>query len=770
MENKGQLMDQNKMAVPSVLYLASSGDLHIQLRKDGFSYDVFDHCERPRVNGINAFCGLDSTMISEVNTHRVDVTFKNCNVNSTITASEQIESTYHYYTTGTGDAGAIHVRKFGRVLYENVYEGIDILFQMNQGARFEYDIILHPGADISLVKFLYEGQREISVSEYKVKLKLAFNELEENIPFSYHSKSGAPLCIQYSHCGNEVSFHTHENIDDGAVIDPIPNLIYASLFGGSGNDRVFDSKVMDNGDLIIYGLTSSTDIIATSGAFQSVIGSPNQPDVFIQKWSSNNQLLWSTYFGGSASESAGRMHASESQGITITGATASSNQIASSGVYQSTIGGDSDAFLARFNLDGIRLWSTYYGGSQFDSFNSHVVSGDVITCVGSSLSANFPITVDALQGTQQGLGDAVLVKWSMNGTPSYSTYLGSANDDKFLLVDIASNGNTYVSGSTKSVSGIQFNAFQSAYGGGFNDGWLACFDPTMNLIFSSYFGGTLEESIIDIELLSDGNFAICGFTHSTSNMVTDAAYKTVPEALDGFVSIFSSGGMLLYSTYFGGERDEFITSIKQESGQIMIAGMTNSISQISTFNAHQESLHDPLLTNNDANDGFIASLSADLSTLNWGSYFGNYKFDAVQSLSISNGELIALGQSNSTSDLPINQQSSFVTSNAFQQNNNGAGDIFIAKFNNFLEVNSPEMLSAMVIFPNPAKEVLKVHLPLLDDWSFLIYDGNGKIVATNSRRHIQSDSMDIHHLQTGVYQFVAIASTGVMYRHRFFKD
>ena len=164
------------------------------------------------------------------------------------------------------------------------------------------------------------------------------------------------------------------------------HVIYSSYYGGEG-DEMNENVIADHeGNYVLTGVTLSPTHIASQNAYQDSLN--DGEDGFIAKFDSNNHLLWSTYFGGSNSSS---IKTDEIRGVAldnqnniiVVGATNSTSGIASSNAYQSTYGGGgSDGFVAKFSSDGNLLWSTYFGGQQYDDFYSVKVtsSGKIITC------------------------------------------------------------------------------------------------------------------------------------------------------------------------------------------------------------------------------------------------------------------------------------------------------------------------------------------------------------------------------------------------------
>jgi hypothetical protein len=148
-------------------------------------------------------------------------------------------------------------------------------------------------------------------------------------------------------------------------------LLYSSYLGGTNNDYGRDIAVDNTGNIYLTGYTRSTDFP------NKYRGLPNNSwrelrclfDQILQQWT----LMYSTYLGGSGSDS-GYGNALDNAGnIYITGYTASTNFPTTNGVYQANNAGGNDAFITKFNSDGSLVYSTYLGGSNSDAGNAIAV-------------------------------------------------------------------------------------------------------------------------------------------------------------------------------------------------------------------------------------------------------------------------------------------------------------------------------------------------------------------------------------------------------------
>jgi len=211
-----------------------------------------------------------------------------------------------------------------------------------------------------------------------------------------------------------------------AKFDPLGSRQWCTYYGGSGQDWFFNSAFDASGNIYIAGTTStpSTGIISTAGAHQVNYGGGTF-DAFLLKLNTNGIRQWCTFYGGAGVDDYNWCEVDATGNVYLTGNTNSNGTgiISTPCAYQlNYAGGGMDAYLAKFNSNGTRLWGTYYGGS---------------------------------------------------GTEEWST----------CSADVL--GNVYLTGRTSSTSGAVFasaGCHQSVYGGNSFDGYIAKFDgciPTL---------------------------------------------------------------------------------------------------------------------------------------------------------------------------------------------------------------------------------------------------------------------------------------------------
>src|SRR5207248_86236 len=186
------------------------------------------------------------------------------------------------------------------------------------------------------------------------------------------------------------------------VIDPV--LVYSSYLGGNGQDAAEAIFVERGGNVYLTGETLSANFPPLA-AYDAVFNGSN--DVFVTKFNANGTaLVYSTYFGGSGNDLGQGIAVDSSGNAYITGHTDSTN-FPTKNAFQSSVagGGFSDAFLVKLGPAGSTLlYSTYFGGGNFDSGNAIAVdsSGKAYLAGETSSDSGFPTVFKPFQARAGG--------------------------------------------------------------------------------------------------------------------------------------------------------------------------------------------------------------------------------------------------------------------------------------------------------------------------------------------------------------------------------
>jgi hypothetical protein len=355
--NQGQILDQNGKPNPDVLYLLASGQgMNTQLRKNGFSYDIYS----THKNGETEF-------------NRIDIDFIGSNPSIEVIASEEQSSRFNYYHSGSTSFAQEHVSNFNTVTYKNVYPNIDVIFKVLDASNsVKYDIVLHPGADLNAIQFQYSGAENLEIKEEALAIKTNLRVLQESIPLSYYQEDLSTQDVTFqSQDGTSnpqlIGFTLSSPLDitKTLVIDPVPAFVWGKYIGDSLITHT-NSVITDRfGFVYICGSTQSVNNIATAGAYQTTL-TDSINDAYVTKYNNYGNVIWSTYFGGEANDVANDVYVDTSFNVFLAGATNSLTGIVDSLGYQDTLGGNTDAFIAKFTDSGALVWSSYFGGDSID--------------------------------------------------------------------------------------------------------------------------------------------------------------------------------------------------------------------------------------------------------------------------------------------------------------------------------------------------------------------------------------------------------------------
>jgi hypothetical protein len=459
-------------------------------------------------------------------------------------------------------------------------------------------------------------------------------------------------------------------VNETLVIDPVPNRLWGTYYGGSDYEYLYTSDALEvdgSGFLYIVGKTNSITDIASTGAYD-VVKDPVADDAFLSKFNSSGTRVWATYYGGSDWDIGHAVSITPSGNIYFTGRTTSTTAIASTGAWDVTYGGNYDAFLVKFSSSGFRIWGTYYGGSGGDYPSGLSVDlNENVYLVGDTQSSLDIATLGAWDEIL-GSNDAFLVKFNSSGSRVWGTYYGGNGGSIGLALALDPLGNIYIVGRTTSTTSIaSTGAWDESFSGG-ADCFLAKFNSSGSRIWGTYYGGSGWESPNALSVDANGNIYIVGNTRSFSDIATLGAWDVSFGGNDDvFLAKFNASGSRIWSTYYGGiGEDVGLGSTIDNSGNVYIIGKTKSSSDIASTEAWDVSYGGNY-------DVFLAKFTSSGSRL-WGTYYGGNGDDVGISVAIENssGNIYIAGYTNSSSDIS--------STGAWDTTLGGTSDVFFVKF------------------------------------------------------------------------------------------
>ncbi|MEO8588726.1 MAG: hypothetical protein ABI432_05105, partial [Flavobacteriales bacterium] len=543
-------------------------------------------------------------------TYRMDMMLDGADANARITTEGRSSDYTHYY-----NHDALDVHTYSKVTYHEIYPGIDwVVYTTEKGMK--YDFVVRPGADPNQIRMRFKDHEELSVDdegnlihgnrmgrfteerpvsfqdgkEVQTRFLLEGNMLRfalENYDRSrtltidpariwgtYYGGSSLDQALDcavdgsgnvylagYAYSADAIASGGHQNSSAGssdaflAKFDPSGIRLWGTYYGGQETEFGVDCWVDGSNNVYLSGETKSSAGIATADAHQTAHAGTENFDVFLVKFDATGTRLWGTYYGGSETDTDAHCAVDATGNVYVSGTTSSSSGIASGG-HQNVFGGIGnlvhDAFLVKFSPTGTRLWATYYGGPQTESFTDCAVDANGAVYLSGTTNSSTAIASGGHQNTLVGVGygDAFLVKFNASGVREWGTYYGGTDFDGAVSCAVDGVGNVYMAGTTQSDSGIASGGHQNTRSGG-EDAYLVKFNTSGVRLWATYYGGGSAESGRDCATDGNNNVYLTGTTASPTGISSNGFQDTYAGGWDGYLVKFNSDGTRKWGTYYG---------------------------------------------------------------------------------------------------------------------------------------------------------------------------------------------------------------------------
>ena len=588
-ENKGQVRDQNREPRTDIQFsLKAAGGLTIFIGDGAIHYqfskpdkEVAKTSKQDMMNPDRKPEQVTYTM------DRMDVELVGANKHAQVITEQKQEYYENYFTDWSGEKGAT-AHGFGKITYKDIYPNIDWVLYVNNG-QLKHEFVVRQGGKVSDIQLKYGGAKELKLNaDGSLTANTPQGTITEQAPNTYQ-KDGKKVTSSFRLSNNVLSYTTGSYHGE-LIIDP--TLIWATYFGGSGADYGKSVKTDASGNIYLVGNTNSTSAIATSGAYHTTLAGSNdvflakftnagaivyatyyggsgddqgnsvaidpagyvyvagtttstsgiafatgyQPtfgggsqDGFLVKFNFAGTPIDGTYYGGSDYDQGQVVTVDGSGNVFLSGTTLSTTGISTPGAYQVAISStDYDTYLVKFNSSGVRQWGTYFGGNGGDYSYSLAAdgSGNIYLC-GVTYSTVGVATPGAHQTVFGGSWDGYLAKFDGSGGIQWATYYGGTSLDYGQSVALDAAGNVYMAGDANSTTAIATpGSYQPAIAGG-GDAYLVQFNSAGVRQWATYYGGTLTDHGNCITSDASGNIYMGGYTNSAGGIATPGAYQTV---------------------------------------------------------------------------------------------------------------------------------------------------------------------------------------------------------------------------------------------------
>jgi hypothetical protein len=616
-----------------------------------------------------------------------------------IAALDELPGKSNYFIGNKPSGWHTDVPNYRKVAERDVYRGIDLIYYGTQ-RQLEYDFVVAPGADPQLIQLVFHGAKQLRTdSQGELVVSVAGGEVVLHKPVAYQEANGVrhPVAAEFAMKGTHtVAFQVGEyDRRLPVVIDPI--LSYSTYLGGSGIDVANGIAVASDGTAFVVGSTHSIDFPTTHSLQPDHGGGDDFPqDAFVTKLSADGKtLLYSTYLGGENQDSGNGIAVDSFGNAYVVGTTFSPHFPVTLPVFDAGCGGDGRC------------------GATFNT-ESAIVSNAFVAKLNTA-------------------GSALI----------YSTFLGNYEDVTGTAIAVDADGNAYVTGQTTPmidptvtitppapapepfpiVGGFKGNTVANGFVG-ITNAYIAKFSPSgISLLYSSYIGGTSEDSGNGVAADSSGNAYVTGLANSIDFPVLGALQITKAGAGDAFLTKVNTTltgiASLSYSTFIGGTGQDQGNGVAVDpTGKAYVVGTTKSVASTLGFTPPSGAVQPncdvppspapPPPPSTCQGDAFIAKFdttATDAASLTYFTYLGGTLADQGNGIAFdTNGNAYVVGTTVSQ-DFPT-------TTPVFQPKYGGGNaDAFVTKldpaaanllYSSYLGGSNTESGNGIAIDPHPS--------------------------------------------------------------------
>jgi hypothetical protein len=671
LENRGRVTDTDGRLRDDVLFTSRSNGVQLFFLKDRICYvfhkDASKHHDAAR--DVSLLRPLQDNARAVFHTLRMDMVLIGANARAQVRAEGATDIVTHIYT-GQTPGGITGLRSFERLVYENIFDNIDLVFY-STSAGLKYDFIVRPGGDPSAIRFRYEGASSVAPNDAGgLTIVNPLGELREGKPLASLAgdgksaqAAGAPPACAFRIQEGVVSFSMSSH-DASATLTIDPTLHWGTYFGGANYERATGLRTFVNGDVVVCGNTFSSTLVATPGTIQTT--NAGDLDVFIARFSNTGAMLWYTLYGGAMNDEATSVAIDIAGNPVITGSTLSPNFPVTPGAFQTAWAGGDDPFVLKLTSAGIRLWSTFFGGSTDDQASSIAVNGGGdIAITGWTNSSNFPVTPSASQPSIAGSSDVFVALLTASGGRVWATYHGGIYSEGGEGIAFDNGGNVVITGETFSPNfPISAGAFQTVHHGS-NDAFLAKYDAVGAVLWSTLFGGAGNDISRSIAVDDSNQIVFAGVTTSSDLPVPPSAFlASLTGGEDAFLAAFAPDGARRWATYYGGVLNDGAFALGTDRlRNIVFTGQTYS----PNFPVSPGALYPSKSGTADA----VVVKFAPGGTRLWSTFYGGSFDESADATAVQYSGNVFLAGWTTSSNLPIQS--------AFQPANAGNFDAYVTK-------------------------------------------------------------------------------------------
>ncbi len=530
----------------------------------------------------------------------------------------------------------------------------------------------------------------------------------------------------------------------GALYAVDPNFEWGFSFGGTYFESPRKVAVDHAHNVIITGYYNETVDFDPSEVVENRTSSKD--DIFIQKLSSNGDLIWVKTIGGSSFD-VGFSHAIDSRGnIYVTGYFNETVDFdPNSGVSNLTAGAEQDLFILKLSSDGELIWVKQIGSEGYDSGRSIALDLNENIYV----TGHYTGTVDFDPGPDTFFlnnSGIFVLKLDHNGNFIWAKNMsGGKGFTRGESISTDQNNNVYVAGRLEST--VDFDPGPEEYNLTSNgvDSYILKLTTDGDFVWAKQIGGEHSDILNKITVDKNNNVLATGYFIQNADFDPGPAVVNLTNTYspDIFILKLNSDGEFVWVRQFGGESshnagENIATDIL---GNVYVTGAFDDTIDfnpgIETNNLIVKGSRDSFLLKLDSNGDFV-----------WVQHIGGDESSeggAIAVNRITNGfEIYVAGVHRGSIDLDPTEENKNYTSI-------GLNDYFILKIFESAPILSTiynRLSKSVMIYPNPASDYLKIS-GVTKATNYIIYSSFGHPIIKGT---ISVDTiLDLQDMHKGLY-------------------
>ena len=399
--------------------------------------------------------------------------------------------------------------------------------------------------------------------------------------------------VQNTYGGGEMTSTDYFPISGDAFVakfSPDYELLWSTYLGGTGYEDARHVLAGGEGEVIVVGVSTSTDFPVTMGSGPS--GSESG-EAFIAMYTPDGELIGVRLYVPDEIDIISDLMMDSSGNMVMVGTTNSQSMYTTEDAIQHQLSGENDGFvrIVSYDLESI-VYSTYLGGSGIEYFGGLAIGQDgSIYIIGGTSSRDFPVTMNCIRSEFNGEeNDNVIVKIDSNKNLAVSTYFGGTGiDNLFGLCEGSDNSMVFVGRSWSSDYPITSDALQPEYSEVEVDGVFTVLNGNGDeILYSTYYGKSGWDSLLQVNKDENSKLIISGFVDTEGFETVNAFQSQYLGSTELVVMVLGEEFELI--SYLGGYYYEHPFAQIVQDGALYLVGQTSSPGFMVTEDAFQSTL------------------------------------------------------------------------------------------------------------------------------------------------------------------------------------